>query len=844
MVRRMSEEGDSGVADLAALTADLERSFQPAWTREIEAALSGDGARWQAEADVEGDKPQDTKPSSGRKRERRGFEGRRGELRKDKYGRREPSGQRRVWGDDGAERPAAHENRDRTDRKDFQGSPRTEGTQSGILHTQDRRRERFQKSGKGGYGPGAGFREGRGERHEPLLRGWNIHLYPENAGVEGIAREIKHTLKAFPLFGLARLVLEKPARWRVKLRNVKGPTLWRAVEDGTLWLSREQALDHACKAMLPKYFRVEKTAAEPPKGNFTCVAQCGLSGELISPPNYHDYQLRLRELHAERFPHMKFEDYLKNVRMLRGEEVLAQWKERESVREEYVFVPQVTHRKPEAAGIEPSPEGGAVGTGSFSETAEAVGQRGNIPASAEDGEDIPASANAEGSVEERAGTVQAGAEVAPEARAASEDNTTNSPGAAASLSPEPRATGDDTDYAAGADKGEVADGMSAADEAESGEGQPTSTTGGKGAEASGTAENQPLLAEPEPEVRFARQAEALRFLREKTGDHAVREVSRSATLSGEAALASAQPVAALVRLVWERMQRAPMPFASELARGLHMKGCQFFKDKNGVTFVNAARPRKLDAETMPVSEAILKILETVAGMEDKPRIEQFAALQATRPASGEDEESLRARDTALQGDLRWLLREGYLIDFAGRGYAIPRVPSPRKTLPEAQGNEAGPGSAAPSGPGEIDPMGAETNTKVVPEPAELAEAAECAPEDGSLSLPEASRESSLCDCIRTDEEGMVAGQTKMEESPATGTESGGSQPVVEQARSIEDAHKSGDEPDFALEAPIEQEATRDECAQPAQGTLEKHEIEEAHKSSGEESGLLPKTNET
>ena len=55
------------------------------------------------------------------------------------------------------------------------------------------------------------------------------------------------------------------------------------------------------------FYQTERTATEPPKGKYTFVAQCGLSGIILGPPNHHDYQNALRKLHAERFSRMPFE---------------------------------------------------------------------------------------------------------------------------------------------------------------------------------------------------------------------------------------------------------------------------------------------------------------------------------------------------------------------------------------------------------------------------------------------------------------------------------------------------------------------------------------------------------
>src|SRR5437867_4031591 len=80
----------------------------------------------------------------------------------------------------------------------------------------------------------------------------------------------------------------------------------------------------------------ERRATEPPKGKYTVVAQCGLSGVILGPPNYHDYQNQLRKLHSERFSRMPFDVYKSRVKIVRDEEVVKKWIDEQSWKVEYL----------------------------------------------------------------------------------------------------------------------------------------------------------------------------------------------------------------------------------------------------------------------------------------------------------------------------------------------------------------------------------------------------------------------------------------------------------------------------------------------------------------------------
>jgi hypothetical protein len=169
-----------------------------------------------------------------------------------------------------------------------------------------------------------------------------VSLVPDDKGVESLARQIKMTGRAYPLFDIAQMILQKPERHTVTFKVNKNPEgqpiqpLFVCALDDTLWLSEDEAVAHVLKKHFATFYQAERTATEPPKGKYTFVAQCGMSGAILGPPNYHDYQNQLRKLHAERFSRMPFEVYKSRVKIVRDEEVVKKWVEDQSFKTEYL----------------------------------------------------------------------------------------------------------------------------------------------------------------------------------------------------------------------------------------------------------------------------------------------------------------------------------------------------------------------------------------------------------------------------------------------------------------------------------------------------------------------------
>jgi hypothetical protein len=164
---------------------------------------------------------------------------------------------------------------------------------------------------------------------------------PDEKGVDSLSRQIKMTGRAYPLFDIAQMILQRPERVSVVFSVKKNAeakviqALFVCALDDTVWLSEDEAIAHVLKKHFATFYQTERTATEPPKGKYTFVAQCGMSGTVLGPPNYHDYQNQLRKLHAERFARMPFEVYKSRVKIVRDEEVVKKWIDEQSWKTEY-----------------------------------------------------------------------------------------------------------------------------------------------------------------------------------------------------------------------------------------------------------------------------------------------------------------------------------------------------------------------------------------------------------------------------------------------------------------------------------------------------------------------------
>lgn len=264
-------------------------------------------------------KPKDKKQ---RPAENRG-ESKRGERRDTREGgdRRSFGGDRRGGG--GGDRRGQGQGR-----RDFGGGER----RGGGGGRNDRR---------GGGGPRRGGRDDRGRNERPPedkpAPGVKASIEPTESAVKGLAKHIRETQRAFPLADLAKMILNGRDRYQVCFESTdENSRLFQCTDDETVWVTRDEALKHILNSnILEKYYEVEEVDIGAPSGNFSVIAVCGMSGEILGPPNHHEYQRNVAKLHAERFANMPLDRFKSRIAMESGEEIIEKWKEKVSKRKQY-----------------------------------------------------------------------------------------------------------------------------------------------------------------------------------------------------------------------------------------------------------------------------------------------------------------------------------------------------------------------------------------------------------------------------------------------------------------------------------------------------------------------------
>jgi len=201
----------------------------------------------------------------------------------------------------------------------------------------------------GSYGDrGPRYGGGYGGRSEPQERGpydspyYTVTFYPEDTSFNTLVQTIRKSCRTIELFEIARTVVAKTDRFVVVVTPKTAP---RAAEstggensarpagkpfsislpDGIPFESEEAAIAHVLSQHLDKYFDSAEVEVDPPKGNFQVINRCGVTGELLGPPNYHRYTQIVQQHYAAKASRVPFEAFKNRIETVRDPEVVNQW---------------------------------------------------------------------------------------------------------------------------------------------------------------------------------------------------------------------------------------------------------------------------------------------------------------------------------------------------------------------------------------------------------------------------------------------------------------------------------------------------------------------------------------
>src|SRR5437868_3334382 len=172
------------------------------------------------------------------------------------------------------------------------------------------------------------FRARREPPTQPVLPQLDVHFLPQTTALENVAAQIKSGTAAYSVYALARLFLQKPERYHVRVKTKDASPLFRLGESNAISTNRFALENSAFRLLREKFYTTKVTLNDPIKGDFSSVARERTTGTLLGPTNHHGYQPQLRRLYEQRFSRrLSFTDFQRQIEIVSDLALVEQWKE-------------------------------------------------------------------------------------------------------------------------------------------------------------------------------------------------------------------------------------------------------------------------------------------------------------------------------------------------------------------------------------------------------------------------------------------------------------------------------------------------------------------------------------
>ena len=243
------------------------------------------------------------------------------EVRKDRRGFKRPNGP--VGPGSGGGGPAGDRPRSEHPRGRGQGGQQGRGHERG-----GDAQGRFQRGGD--------RRFGGGNRPPPpyVSPYFDVTFYPEDVSFAALAKTIRASCRTFELFDIAKTVIGKHDRFVVVIERKSNQgakaekrPFFVSVPDGLPFETEDAAFAHVMQNHVEQFFDASVVETDPPKGSFQVINKCGVTGELLGPPNYHLYTQIIQHHHASRLANMPFDVFRDRIVSVREQEVVDAWLE-------------------------------------------------------------------------------------------------------------------------------------------------------------------------------------------------------------------------------------------------------------------------------------------------------------------------------------------------------------------------------------------------------------------------------------------------------------------------------------------------------------------------------------
>ena len=178
---------------------------------------------------------------------------------------------------------------------------------------------------------GGDRRPRRDQKAAPYRPTVDVFFTAEETAFRALCKTFKGNCRTYELFEISKVILEKPERFLVHVRNLKGKDdtkgkpIFISLKSKLPFLTKEDGIAYTINNNLEDFFVKEEKEIDAPKGEFKFVNRCGITKKLLGPPNYHLYSQIVQEHQAVNLGNVSKHKFESSIEKVEEAEVIQEW---------------------------------------------------------------------------------------------------------------------------------------------------------------------------------------------------------------------------------------------------------------------------------------------------------------------------------------------------------------------------------------------------------------------------------------------------------------------------------------------------------------------------------------
>ena len=164
------------------------------------------------------------------------------------------------------------------------------------------------------------------EYDNSLEKSFYINFYPEDEFFKKITDTIRQSKKIYKLFEISNLILENINQLYISIETIDSSNSFFCLSENKLpFETEEKAINYIFINDNEKYFNKENIEISGPKGTFSIINKCGITNELIGPPNFHLYNDIINEHYNFKLSHIPYNVFEEKIISLKDNNLIQEW---------------------------------------------------------------------------------------------------------------------------------------------------------------------------------------------------------------------------------------------------------------------------------------------------------------------------------------------------------------------------------------------------------------------------------------------------------------------------------------------------------------------------------------